>query len=182
MYWILSINSLQGLGFESLVDCRYLDLPVSPPRDRYSVEFQFWRCLVYFFNHKIMINNSSKEDFSSKKMYKFRVIKSCFNGNVYKSYCWQGIKFEVFLLEISAKIIGNILADVSTKNRQNGEAKKSIFWNGILILNLQNVQSRKPLMPSSQAQFPRTLLHDPFSLQWLSSRQKNSGAKKRWKW
>ena len=66
-----------------------------------------------------MINNSSKEDFSSKKMYKFRVIKSCFNGNVYKSYCWQGIKFEVFLLEIIAKIIGIILPDVSTKNRQN---------------------------------------------------------------
>ena len=77
-----------------------------------------------------MINNSSKEDFSSKKMYKFRVIKSCFNGNVYKSYCWQGIKFEVFLLEISAKIIGNIFADVSTKNRQNGEAEKHFLkWN-----------------------------------------------------
>ena len=58
--------------------------------------------------------------FFSKKMYKFHLIKSCLNGNFYKSYYWPAIKFEVFLLEISAKIVGNILPDVSTKKRQNG--------------------------------------------------------------
>ena len=54
---------------------------------------------------------------------------------------------------------------------EDGDAEKETFWNGTLILNLQNVQSRKPFQPSSQIQFPKSMLQDPFSLQWLSFRQ-----------
>ena len=48
---------------------------------------------------------------------------------------------------------------------EDGEAEKETLWNGTLILNLQNVQSRNPFQPSSQAQFPKSMLQDPFSLQ-----------------
>ena len=48
---------------------------------------------------------------------------------------------------------------------EDGDAEKETLSNGTLIQNLQNVQSRKPFQPSSQAQFPKSMLQDPFSLQ-----------------
>ena len=72
------------------------------------------------------------------------------------------MNFEVFLLEISAKKWYIIFCQMPVPKidktgaswAKDGEAEINLMkW--ILILNLQNVQSRKPFHPSSQAQFPR---------------------------